>query len=233
MFRVAIFSDIHGNLEALNSILSNIEKDEFDEIVCLGDVIGLGPDSKECLDLIIKYNIKLVLGNHERYYLNGTHNELKMTDLEKQHHEWIARQLGEGYKEYLSKKDIYIQMMVNDQKIAFMHYPFDKVEDNFYTPKMLTEESVKRMFRNYSDQFTFFGHSHHEQFFKATNGRIYFNIPSVGCGKEDTTSYTIFEYDGKDFNIYKKKCIYDRIQFEQELEKIEYPGKEFIINTFF
>ena len=233
MFRVAIFSDIHGNLEALNSILSNIEKSEFDEIICLGDVIGIGPNSKECLDLIIKHNIKLVLGNYERYYLNGTHNETKMDIGEKKHHAWVAYQLGDTYKEYLSKKDIYFNILVNDKKIAFMHYPFDKVENNFYNPKSLTEDSVKRMFRNYGDNFTFFGHSHNEQFYKDNNDNIYFNVASVGCGKGDVTSYTIFEYDGKDFSIYKKKCIYDRTLLDKKLTEMVYPEKEFIIKTFF
>ena len=67
--RIAVFSDIHGNLEALKEILKDIEKENIDDIICLGDVIGLGPNSSECLDLIIKNNIKLVLGNHELYYL--------------------------------------------------------------------------------------------------------------------------------------------------------------------
>ncbi len=233
MFKVAIFSDIHGNQEALESILASIEKTDFDEIICLGDVIGLGPNSKECLDLIMKYNIKLVLGNHERYYLNGTHNETKMSDSEKKYHAWLAVQLGDNYKKYLSKMDISCHIMVNDKKVAFMHYPFDKVENNFYSPKPLTEDSVRRMFRNYNDQFTFFGHSHKEEFYKDANDRIYLNISSAGCGLGDVTSYTIFEYDGKDFNIYKKKCIYDRGLFEEKLKEMKCPEKEFIVRTFF
>ena len=67
MFRIAIFSDVHGNKEALEAILTSIEKIDFDEVICLGDVIGLGPNPKECLDLIRENHIKLVLGNHERY----------------------------------------------------------------------------------------------------------------------------------------------------------------------
>ena len=53
MFQIAAFSDVHGNLEALEAILSNMEKQEFDEIVCLGDVIGIGPNPRECLALIL------------------------------------------------------------------------------------------------------------------------------------------------------------------------------------
>ena len=44
--KVAIFSDIHGNLEALEAILEDIKKNQFDEVICLGDVIGIGPSPK-------------------------------------------------------------------------------------------------------------------------------------------------------------------------------------------
>jgi len=233
MFKIAIFSDVHGNLEALQAILSNMEKDEFDEIVCLGDVIGIGPNPRECLSLILSNNIKMVLGNHERYYLNGTHNESKMSFIEKQHHEWVQDEVGEIYKAYLSKLPIDITITVDDKKIGFMHYPFDKIMDDFYSPKVLTEDNVKHLFRNYTNHFTFFGHSHKNQFYKDHNDFIYVNVESVGCTKDDITYYTILEYDGKNYNIYKRKCIYDRKKFEKKLMDTNFPDKENMIKTFF
>ena len=67
--KIAIFSDIHGNLQALESIITDIKKNNYDEVICLGDVIAMGPNPKECLDLIICNNYKMLLGNHELYYL--------------------------------------------------------------------------------------------------------------------------------------------------------------------
>jgi len=61
----AIISDIHSNLEALTAVLGDIEKRGIETIYCLGDVIGYGPDPKECLDLIIKKTQWCVLGNHD------------------------------------------------------------------------------------------------------------------------------------------------------------------------
>ena len=54
------FSDIHGNKEALTAIIEDIKKENIDEVICLGDTIGIGPNPKECLDLIINNNIKMV-----------------------------------------------------------------------------------------------------------------------------------------------------------------------------
>lgn len=61
----AVISDIHSNLEALNTVLADIEKRGIGTIYCLGDVIGYGPNPKECLDLIIAKAKWCVLGNHD------------------------------------------------------------------------------------------------------------------------------------------------------------------------
>ena len=55
--KIAVFSDVHGNYEALKSIIEDIKINNYDEIICLGDVVGLGPNPKECLDLIRNNNI--------------------------------------------------------------------------------------------------------------------------------------------------------------------------------
>jgi predicted phosphodiesterase len=61
----AILSDIHSNIEALTTVLADIEKKGIKTIYCLGDVVGYGPNPKECLDLIIEKTRWCVLGNHD------------------------------------------------------------------------------------------------------------------------------------------------------------------------
>ena len=48
----AVLSDIHSNIEALSAVFADIEKRGIKTIYCLGDVVGYGPNPKECLDLI-------------------------------------------------------------------------------------------------------------------------------------------------------------------------------------
>ncbi|MHC4387576.1 MAG: metallophosphoesterase family protein, partial [Planctomycetota bacterium] len=61
----AVISDIHSNLEALTTVLADVEKRGVKTIYCLGDVIGYGPNPRECLDLIIQKTKWCVLGNHD------------------------------------------------------------------------------------------------------------------------------------------------------------------------
>src|SRR5207249_8924573 len=61
----AIISDIHSNLEALQAVLRDIDKHHVTDIYCLGDVVGYGPNPRECVDLVMKCKIVL-LGNHDQ-----------------------------------------------------------------------------------------------------------------------------------------------------------------------
>jgi len=62
----AIISDIHGNLEALETVLRHIKDQRVDEVFCLGDVIGYGPKPCECLDGVIASCTVSLLGNHDQ-----------------------------------------------------------------------------------------------------------------------------------------------------------------------
>ena len=64
--RHALISDIHGNLEALNAVLQDIQEQRIDRIVCLGDLVGYGPNPCECLDLVIANATVTILGNHDQ-----------------------------------------------------------------------------------------------------------------------------------------------------------------------
>lgn len=62
--RTAIVSDIHGNLEALQAVLKDIQLQKCDRVFCLGDVVGYGPNPCECLDIVSTLDA-CVLGNHD------------------------------------------------------------------------------------------------------------------------------------------------------------------------
>lgn len=64
--RRALISDIHGNLEALEVVLDDIKSQGITEIFCLGDVIGYGPNPRECIDRVMEHCKVTLLGNHDQ-----------------------------------------------------------------------------------------------------------------------------------------------------------------------
>ena len=62
---IAVLSDIHGNLEALRAVLADAGAQGAEAIYCLGDVVGYGPNPRECVDLATSFRMTL-LGNHDQ-----------------------------------------------------------------------------------------------------------------------------------------------------------------------
>lgn len=62
----ALISDIHSNLEGLTAVLADIRAQGVEEIFCLGDIIGYGPNPRECIDLISEVCKVTILGNHDQ-----------------------------------------------------------------------------------------------------------------------------------------------------------------------
>jgi predicted phosphodiesterase len=92
MVRRAILSDIHGNLEALKSVLADIKQQACEQIICLGDIIGYGPQPQACIDIAQSFDAT-ILGNHDLAALfepEGFSNTAEQAIL------WTRRQIESG-----------------------------------------------------------------------------------------------------------------------------------------
>ena len=65
MGRIAIFSDVHGNLEALQTVLEKIAEAQVDRIICLGDMVGYGADPNACIERVREVSDLVLAGNHD------------------------------------------------------------------------------------------------------------------------------------------------------------------------
>jgi len=63
--KVAVISDVHANLEALNAVLEHIDGQGVERIICLGDILGYGPSPVECVDIIARRCDWSLMGNHD------------------------------------------------------------------------------------------------------------------------------------------------------------------------
>ncbi|HEY5813376.1 MAG TPA: metallophosphoesterase, partial [Terrimicrobiaceae bacterium] len=72
--KFAVFSDIHGNLEALEAVLSDIAAERVQEMICLGDIVGYGPNPAECIEMLRCLSCSVVLGNHDEACVEPGHD---------------------------------------------------------------------------------------------------------------------------------------------------------------
>lgn len=235
--KIAVFTDIHGNYPATKKIIEDINKQEFDEVIFLGDAIGIGPKSKECLELLLKNKITFIAGNHELYYKDGINIDRLITDEnEINHHKWIH----ESVKNVISKDDINFPLSkvieLNGKKIAFQHYMLNKntQEDKFPFERISirnisdVEEYCKKMEFDY----LFIGHEH-KPFEICEDEKRIVCIGSSGCVKDDKTYYSIVDINDEGIKIEKKYLTFSRDELIEDIKSFKYPDVEVISKIFF
>lgn len=250
--KIAVITDIHGNYEALLAIIKDIKKEKVDEIICLGDTISFGPNSKECLDLLIGNNVKMTLGNHELYLLKGIGSNSSITNEEKEHYEWIKNSLMERELSFIKKCPLYYECTIKydsdrvlDHKITFSHYLFNDIKADYpFEHKKLNEDINLWIKHNKLANTQVIGHLHKSFDINKVEG-IYgdcisetldyvniFVVDSAGCTEDDKTSYLLITINKA--TSYEKKILkYDRNKFVNKLLNTKYPNKENIMKKFF
>ncbi len=151
--KIAVISDIHANLEAFQAVVASIEKRVPDRVICLGDLVGYGPDPEEVVQLMRKVSYDCVIGNHEVALLKR--KGLAMMNFQ-------ARDNSISTKELLSVGNIsYINMLpysLTVEKALFVHgFPPDSVFKYVFKQ---SESVLRTLFESSSTTHYFVGHSH-------------------------------------------------------------------------
>jgi predicted phosphodiesterase len=93
--RTAVFSDVHGNLVALEAMLDDLERRPVDQLVCLGDALQGGPQPRECAERIAELGCPVVLGNADAFVLTLDPEAEPVTEQLLETARWSQEQLGE------------------------------------------------------------------------------------------------------------------------------------------
>ena len=126
MESIAVISDIHGNLEALKSVLKDIKKRNIEKIICLGDIIAKGSNQKECLELI-KENCQIVLrGNCDEFFsLDVNINEF--SEIEQKRILWNKKKITDEDRKYLLNLPFSYEMYISGRLVRFFHATPEKI----------------------------------------------------------------------------------------------------------
>ncbi len=232
--RLMIFSDIHGNLESLQSVLKDAAKRNVHRSICLGDLVGYGPFPNECIQLVRSLkNCRCLAGNHDVAALWET-SPYGMSSAAKKAILWTMEQLKDENKEYL--KSLPDRLDLAD--MTFAHA-------NPYNPRgwryVMDRKYALRSFAATRCRNLFIGHSHRplvitrKHFFsvnlQAVSGvaefsvndskRRIINCGSVGQPRDDDPRSCYLIYDSRTRKIEFYRVSYD---MEKTVKAIQNAG---------
>lgn len=226
--KVAVFSDIHGNYQALDAIINDIKKQNVDKIIFLGDAVSLGPSPYECIDRLQKENIIFLNGNHELYLLGEKYFDDDMSKIEIEHNNWVISKLNKQIINNINNNELSYSLTINNKKYLFIHFFLNDKTYPFEHISILMNNEYKEIFNKIDYDYCFYGHYHQGRIDKYNN-KYFYGIGSSGCVKNNKTFYYIIDNN----IITKKEVEFDRESFDKILKSEIYPDKDNINNIFF
>ena len=237
--RFAFISDIHANLEALEAVFKDIEGQDVDEIICLGDIVGYGANPNECADLVRQKCTYILLGNHDAAAVNllATHH---FNSHAKIAIEWTAANLNNDVHSFL----LSLPLVLTRETLTLVHStPY---EPNMWYYITSLEEAAFN-FQYFDTQVCLVGHTHipiiivldakkevyvHQasqiNFHGMEESRILINVGSVGQPRDRNpdSCYAVLDTTLGDF--FYRRVPYNIEKAQAKMKKIKMP--DFLIS---
>ncbi len=175
IMRYAIIADIHANLTAFRAVLDDIERrGGVEEVWCLGDVVGYGPDPHQCIKLLRQYKHTCIAGNHD-WAAIGKVDTSEFNPDAAAACRWTAQQLTMEDIEYLES----LPLVIEKGDFTLVHgSPREPVWEY-----LLSVSRARENFAYFQSQFCLVGHSHVPLVFKYDEtGACFFNQFSTNVG---------------------------------------------------
>ena len=150
--KYGIFSDIHGNLEALQAVMERMDELGVERRVCLGDVVGYGPNPNECVQVVRARADIAILGNHDSVALGWEASE-NFNFYARRAIEWTRDNLSEDSKTYLKS----LRYMECENDLCFVHASPHSPADWYYITDL---EDAADSFSFFKERICFIGHTH-------------------------------------------------------------------------
>ena len=254
MEKIAIISDIHANITALEAVLEDIRSRNIDKIFCLGDIVIKGPNPDKVIDIIKEKCDVVIKGNCDESVASSRAVEKKY---------WTRMKIGENRAEYLKNLPVMYEFYMSGHLIRLFHSSplgldlicnpaFSNAQNRYAKSEIVNSlemfkntEFISKTEKDPIPDIVGYGHIHTPNLYRYHN-KLLFNPGSVGAADEmlnlgdenDLTnkfstvaSYAIIEgvFDSKEMDSISITHI--RVPYEiskeiENLEKSDMPGKE-------
>jgi diadenosine tetraphosphatase ApaH/serine/threonine PP2A family protein phosphatase len=227
--KVIVISDIHGNLEALTKVLEYINNLEGEiRVVCLGDIVGYGPNPVECFKIVESLTNKICLGNHEDSILD-TDYDYQITRHARAAIRWTRSILGEEIKEAIKK----FPLKIAEDNVLYVHAsPDNPTLWKYITNTGNAYSSLIEM----KHSLCFVGHSHipgvyayqkierdGKKIVISKEGKTIVNVGSVGQPRDGSPMLSFAVFDDNNWDVKIVRLEYDYHETMAKIAKANLP----------
>jgi putative phosphoesterase len=153
--KIGIFSDVHGNLNALKAVLEAFKEKKADRIICLGDLVGYFHQSLEVLDEVMASDISVIMGNHDAYAVDQLPYTKVMGELI--NIDYVRKGMSLQQRQWVKALPLSLEIAVNGKRIACYHgSPWSPLEGYIYP-----DYPDFNKFLEFNYNYILLGHTHY------------------------------------------------------------------------
>ena len=228
--RVAVISDIHANLIALEAVLKDIEQENCEHIICLGDLVLAGPQPKETLEFIQQQNWTIVQGNTDKLIVDYGQDIIGML---KENYPVMANALvddinyiTEDDKKFLEELAPMIFADIDGVKILFVHGSPRANNENILPGRPLDE--IEEIIADTEADLILCGHTHIPCGYQTNKKQTVVNVGSVGrpMTPSPLACYVVVDSENGIFNVRHKFVDYDREKASELVRARNFEGAD-------
>lgn len=236
---IAIFSDIHANIDALDAVLADIEQYPVNGMLCLGDIVGYGPEPSACVQRVMEKCKASVLGNHEAMLFLADKPPHKDWDTSvRQPLQLATQQLSNSQKDWLHA----LPLSAHIDPIALSHASLNEPSGFHY---FHNETEAKAHFAAQPAFISFNGHTHVPAIWEENpktfacssyhpvdtlmqldpKKRYSVNVGSVGQPRDADPRASYMLYDSQQLRLISRRIPYDISRAQARFKKAGLPAR--------
>ena len=225
--RMGIFSDIHGNLPALQAVMADITEQRLTTIFCLGDLVGYGASPNEVIERIRTEGMPTIMGNYDdgvgfdRDECGCAYREPVEKELGERSFAWTKTHVTLDNKAFLRTLLPDLRFNVDNKRVLLVHGSPRKINEYLFEDRALS--SFQRLAASSNADIIVFGHTH-KPYVKDVDGVMFLNVGSVGKPKDGDwrACYAILEM-GDTPTVRFQRVVYDVKKAADAIRATELP----------
>ena len=227
---VAIITDIHGNLAALEAALARVDELSIERIYCGGDLVGYGPHPNEVCALIQERAIPTIYGNYD-YAIARDESDCGCAyvtqddrELGQQSVDWTLEHTGQDAKDFMRELPFDLHVTIGDTGVHVVHGSPRKVNEYLFEDKPAT--LYERLAGAEHDAVLAFGHTH-KPWAREHAGVLFVNCGSVGKPKDGDPrgAFAVLRPAGDSVHVTIERVAYDASRVAEEVRSAGLPAE--------
>ncbi|HUS83617.1 MAG TPA: metallophosphoesterase family protein [Anaerolineales bacterium] len=225
--KLAILSDIHDNLHALQAVWEDLEASKPDAVYCLGDLVGYGAYPNETIAFIRERQVSTVMGNYDdgvgfdRDDCGCLYKDAVQARLGERSLRWTRKITTQTNKDYLKALPQQIRIEAGTPRLLLVHGSPRKINEYLYQDR--PQASFERIARQVGTEIVLFGHTH-LHYKKRVSGIWFINCGSVGKPKDgDTRAGYVMLRTGIKTRIEFRRVAYDSAAAARAIRESDLP----------